>query len=197
MESLTREEKEQRWQEMAARVDKITDKLGMPVDEGIKETVIVLNLLGFPTVQSCEGHTERGVCGPWVDMRPGGIEALAQKQNQALQTLAEARKQKKTEEEYASAYQTLEEIDTAAHEPMTHLAENLIACLAVFYQERQTSYECILVIHHLGLGYRLECQGTSMQYGPFALPRKDGRLPHYQEEMRAFTDFLKARYFEA
>jgi hypothetical protein len=193
MESLTREQKEQRWQEMAARVDKITDTLGMPVDEGIKETVIVLNLLGFPTVQSCEGHAERGVCGPWVDMRPKGTEALAQKRSQAIDRLIKARQQKQPEEE--SVEQILKEVDEAAREPMTHLAENLIARLTAFYQEHQTPYDCILMIHHLGLGYRLECQGTSMQYGPFALPRKDERLPHYQQEMRSFTDFLKARYF--
>lgn len=193
MESLTRGEKEQCWQEMVARVDKITDKLEKPVDEGIKETVIVLNLLGYTTVQSCEGHTERGVSGPWVDIVPGGIETLIQRRHQMIARVVEARKQKQLEEEDIG--HVLREIDEAAREPMIQLAEKLLACLTVFYQEHQAPYDSILMFRRLDLGYRLECYGTSLQSGVPALPRHNERLPQYQEEMRAFTTFLKARYF--
>lgn len=195
MASLAREEKEQRWQEMAARVEKITDKLGMPVDEGIKETVIVLNLLGLPTVQSCEGHPHRGVCGPWVDLRPDGIEAIYENHERALQVLVEVSRKEITREEQASAYQKVNEADAAAREPMILLAERLIAYLTAFYAGRQTPYDCVLTVHVVGMGYRLECYGTSMQFGSYALPRNAERLQPYQEEMRAFTEFLKARYF--
>src|ERR1700685_3524831 len=50
----------QRWQEMEKEVDSWTDALGLGIDGGIKKTVIVLNLLGFKTQQSCEGHFEWG-----------------------------------------------------------------------------------------------------------------------------------------
>ncbi len=40
-------EKEIKWQEKLAEVEKITDRLGMGVDEGIKETVAILLLYGF------------------------------------------------------------------------------------------------------------------------------------------------------
>ncbi len=33
-----------------------TDKLGVPIESGIFDTVLYLNSLGFPTTQSCEGH---------------------------------------------------------------------------------------------------------------------------------------------
>ena len=45
-------------------------RLGMPIDAGIRETVAVLNLLGLPTTQSCEGHVNdrgHGLPAPWVD----------------------------------------------------------------------------------------------------------------------------------
>jgi hypothetical protein len=68
MESFGREEQEHRWQEMAARVDKLVDNLYTPVDEGIKATIFVLYLLGFPTTMSCEGHPAVGRGGPWVEV---------------------------------------------------------------------------------------------------------------------------------
>lgn len=40
------------WKKMTTKVNRITDRLGMPVDEGIKETVIAINLLGFKTIGS-------------------------------------------------------------------------------------------------------------------------------------------------
>ena len=46
------------------------DRLGMAIDAGIRETVAVLNLLGLPTTQSCEGHVNdhgHGLPAPWVD----------------------------------------------------------------------------------------------------------------------------------
>ncbi len=50
---------------------KVTDKLGMPIDKGIVETVAALNVNGFPTIQSCAGHLAKrfGVLqydSPWV-----------------------------------------------------------------------------------------------------------------------------------
>ncbi len=59
-------EKELRWQEMTKYCSHITDRLGQPIDQGILETVIALNVLGIPTVQSCEGHVDHGICAPWV-----------------------------------------------------------------------------------------------------------------------------------
>jgi len=54
-------EKEKRWAEIAERVEQIKDKLGKPIDAGIKEAVIAFQCLGFETRQSCEGHPDWGV----------------------------------------------------------------------------------------------------------------------------------------
>jgi hypothetical protein len=49
-----------------AEVQGIADVLGMPVDEGIAETVACLRALGFRTSASCEGHLDWGEALPWV-----------------------------------------------------------------------------------------------------------------------------------
>src|SRR5216683_6860035 len=56
------------WEEGRSEVSRFTDRLGSPIDEGIFDTVVVLNLLGFRTFQSCEGHLDHGCPYPWVDV---------------------------------------------------------------------------------------------------------------------------------
>jgi hypothetical protein len=51
-----------------SEITTITDALGMPVDKGIRDTVITFWLMGFQTEGSCEGHLERGCASPWVDI---------------------------------------------------------------------------------------------------------------------------------
>src|SRR5260370_29918875 len=58
----------QRWDELAKKFSRTTDRLGMPIDAGIFETVVVLNALGIHTMASCEGHLDHGLPCPWVDI---------------------------------------------------------------------------------------------------------------------------------
>lgn len=44
----------------------MTDKLGMPVDKRMIETVTILKLLGLHTTMSCSGHMQRITGGPYV-----------------------------------------------------------------------------------------------------------------------------------
>ena len=57
------------WHDMYDHVSTWTDRLGRPIDHGIHDTVIALNLLGFPTTASCEGHDDHGTPAPWVAVR--------------------------------------------------------------------------------------------------------------------------------
>ncbi len=65
-----------RWQAMAAEVAGLVDGLGVPVDDGIRDTVIALRLLGIETVFSCEGHLDYGFPCPWVDVAARDAPAL-------------------------------------------------------------------------------------------------------------------------
>ncbi|MEI7810598.1 MAG: hypothetical protein WCI41_03535 [bacterium] len=54
------------WDKKVKEFDKKNKNLLQYLDEGIRETVVALNLLGFPTIQSCEAHLDHGSPGPWV-----------------------------------------------------------------------------------------------------------------------------------
>jgi len=47
---------------------RVADRLGMPLDEGIKETVAAFQLLDFNTQASCEGHLDHDLLTPWIDI---------------------------------------------------------------------------------------------------------------------------------
>jgi hypothetical protein len=76
--------KEAQWNKMKAQVDDWCDGLGMPIDEGIKKSVIVFNLLGFKTDASCEGHLNWGCQHPWIDLSVKDITELKWKELKAL-----------------------------------------------------------------------------------------------------------------
>ncbi len=52
-----------------AEVRGYTDGLGLGLDEGIVDTVAALQLNGFQTSASCEGHVDWGCGAPWVDVQ--------------------------------------------------------------------------------------------------------------------------------
>jgi len=61
-------EKQQNSDNTRDAVNKTGDALGMEIDVGIKETVVLLKALGIPTTASCEGHTKDGLPWPWVEI---------------------------------------------------------------------------------------------------------------------------------
>ena len=97
-------EKQKHWDEITSKVEGIRDGLGEPVDQGIKETVVALKALGFFTAQSCEGHLDRGVAAPWVDI---GFEEIEKDdinaESQSLLLLEAAKMHNLLEEYYEGA----------------------------------------------------------------------------------------------
>lgn len=138
------------WTEAEAFARRLTDGLGYPIDEGIREVVVALNLLGFRTSQSCEGHLDGGHPYPWVDFQ---IEACplwyepAQKEA-CREGLSLA------EEEAATAY--LMALVSAYHH-QDHLYTRLSALLDTFYQARRLSpNDWYIMLHCIHPGfYRL------------------------------------------
>jgi hypothetical protein len=55
--------KELRWQEAEQQLEKFGG-----IEEGIKETVVGLNVFNIETVNSCEGHNNHGRIAPWVSI---------------------------------------------------------------------------------------------------------------------------------
>jgi len=73
----TLKQRESQWSAKQKEIDRLADGLGMGLDDGIKDAVIALQVNGFNTRQSCEGHIDWGCGAPWVDIEaPGGPEPL-------------------------------------------------------------------------------------------------------------------------
>ena len=53
---------------MDTNIGILKDKLGRPVDESIKESVLSFNRAGFVTTQSCEGHLDHAYPAPYIDV---------------------------------------------------------------------------------------------------------------------------------
>ena len=75
-ETLEKNPKQARWKELALRADRITDKLGLPIDTGIKESIVVLHALDFYTSGSCEGQEDHATGAPYIDIESKEVETI-------------------------------------------------------------------------------------------------------------------------
>ncbi len=182
------------WNEMASEVDRWRDGLGKPIDSGIKETVIILNLLDLKTRQSCEGHTDWGCPFPWVDFDLVDAESLKEvsdkiaEYSEKVKPFADLKKFSLEEwEERESLYAKLweyrnlrDKIRQEAYLPIHGLLEN-------FYRTRSASYENEIFLEPL-YG-RIFSFGGQWEHVRSDL-EKEQKLQEYREEMQTFTDFL-------
>jgi hypothetical protein len=53
------ENRQKVWDKTLFELDNKADKLGKPIDEGVKESVCAAEVNGFPVYSSCEGHVEK------------------------------------------------------------------------------------------------------------------------------------------
>lgn len=190
------EYKEQHYQEMQTIVSKLTDKLGQGMDAGIAETVVFLNLLGITTSQSCEGHLEHGTGAPWVDIEDESVNGQCEEATKLFK-LATQRKQQlgSINEEILQLFEQAHQARLAVKRKHINLRQRLLSLLAAFYGQRQVAFDIHLVIQARVDGKsRLESQGADMQ-DVLPLEQRQQKLQVYQQEMQAFTAFLKHLYF--
>lgn len=187
--ALTAEQKHQRWQEVTAWCEQLDPRI--PIDPGIKETVIALNVLDIPTVMSCEGHL-RGPFVPWVNI---AAPDFYEKQKRIKQVQSWLEQQPETDET-RRIVEYMEQQKNVTIQQHLPIRKRLYEYLARFYQERDVPYERRLVLSG-GDGIT----GLSSQGGVLmeilSVEERQQRLLAYQDEMRAFTAFLKQLYFSS
>lgn len=173
--------KEAAWRKVEAEVEKIVDKLGKPVDPGIKESVLALRVSGLSTDGSCEGHLNKPLKAPWIDIGyvPREVSDRVERGWRAGG--------KFSEEDIRMIVKTRNKL----------LAERkqLIQLLNQFYSGRNVPSDRRLVIEVFGNTTRLlPSQGAKLQE---TLPPevRQEMLREFQDEMNAFTQFLKERFF--
>ena len=170
-------EQEIAWERNRAEVDKITDRLGLGIDEKIKESVAAFMVHEFTTSQSCEGHTgeeeKHGASFPWVEVyapEPKGWQ--------------EAKGEKKKELDREWTIKNLEQ------------QQKMMGFFAEFYQGRETPFDARLAFDRIGAfgGFRVQSFGAEVMR---LLPPEEQlkKLEIYRKEMDDFTNFLKSRHF--
>lgn len=168
-QNLKRQQKIDQLDKIHKDIDKIVDALNRPVDAGIKPTVAILNALGLTTTQSCEGHIEGNICGPWVDIGP------------KIPTDPEWYQDKKT-------------LNKLKHDYLL-MRIKLHELLQLFYKERRVDYDTIL--QHAELGYHVRLQSNASELIATLLSEEQEQaLSRYRTEMEAFTAFLTERYLQ-
>jgi hypothetical protein len=169
-------EKEMAWRQKREETDRITDKLGLGIDEAIKEAVTAFRINEFSTRQSCSGHMaddEYKATSPWIDVCAPDPKGWRD---------SEGEKKKELEREL-----TIENLKQQ---------KRVVGLLDEYYLGREVSSDVKLDIERLGLfgGFRVQSTGADTIS---SLPPDEqiNKLISYRKEMDDFAQFLKDRYF--
>src|SRR5581483_1069474 len=179
-----------------ARVARLTDRLGKGIDAGILDTVIALRLSGIHTVSSCEGHLNWGVGAPWVSMAAPPDDRLLRWEDQLSEASGDAddlAAKGGATEAIEAAYRRMHQARLAAKAVHLEVSGRALALLGEYYDLASGPTERRLILTMLGNGRaRLQSQGADFQ----EVRPEDQRahkLLEYQQEMSAFTAFLKGK----
>lgn len=216
-EKMEDQEKNLKLEEIRHDVESIGDRLGKPIDEGIKETVVMFKANELPTSDSCEGHIERGLPVPYVEVSaPNEPEERFVGQNESFEKAAkkynittEEAKTSKIDEAYWEAMKECSQNEeTEEYKKWNKENEKLLAngnnLLEEFYKERKVEPDIKLQIEE-GVGnFRIHNSGEDYQpviekEREFSDEEKKSRaekIEKYRPEMKEFTNFLKEKYFK-
>lgn len=157
-------EVEQLWEEKLNAIRAMAVRRGGPLERGIENPVVAINLLGFATTQSCEGHKNKvGLWNPpFVDFAP----------QTPIDQIPEAEARAATE---------------AARTDMEKL-------LAEFYSGQAVAPdEIIQIAQHSSVGTcRLQCCGGA-EINLIPEEEKLQLVTRYRNEMSRFANFLKTK----
>lgn len=208
--------KKHRWEKMEKEVETWTDALGLGIDPGIKKTVIILNLLGFKTQQSCEGHIDWGRPYPWVSITTEDkqIETLRNEGMKIWNDIKEKEqdiqkkyphlssreapfeeKAQKLEEELKKMYEKYHAIVDKINKLSRLKILPLNNLIANFYSSHAINPDRMLILQEFGIdAFEIFSLGGNWQ-----IVRDENeklkKLKEYQQEIQSFTDFLTDYYF--
>lgn len=202
---------EEHWKALIAKFVKITDRLGMPIDDEIFEVVVALNALNITTIMSCGGHIdERGLIMPWVDVSSPD-PALEEVNEESHRLAKEARMlgrivddiPREDKERRKDAQRALDEkyVELRRNQRKERAIEcvereKLIPYLSQFYEGRSVPFDRRLHFNvRAGGRTRLENQAAGDFYIFSDLETQKRKLSECQEEFSEFARFLKAIYF--
>ncbi len=191
-------QKEAKLRKIEEEIEKVTDGLGLEIDPKIRDTVKFFKAHDFTTYASCEGHIDRGMPYPWVDIGDFLVDderfqELGSKvtYDEATDTQIDNRTPEEREEHGAKVNQAKEKNNLESQRIKDLLEE--------FYSETGSNLRLIL---EQGGWNSVRLQPENMPEGnPDEIREKltkseiEPKLKEYQAEMNRFTEFLKAKFF--
>lgn len=179
------------WENIRTEVERFGKEDPIEMDEGIKDTLVGLIAAGFTTSGSCFGHLDKGTPYPWVWVTHPGIDQLygESSNNNALFEKYELDETSLSQEEN----QRMDEIQEQVRALKAEVIEKLNRILEEFYLGRTPVPGIKLVVSKFGW---LQSEDTldDVAQAPDMLK---SRIVMYREEMNAFAEFLKGKYFNS
>lgn len=205
-------------EEIRKDVKETCDRLGMPIDPGIEETVVMFKANGLPTSMSCEGHPDRGLIAPSITVSAPGepderyvgereiIKEVAEKYNVTTEAVERAY----NEEAWKEAMRKTSDIEETEEykkwdEENKVLLEKMHTLIDEFYQDREVEPDRKLKII-AGAGHfdvhngREDYQSVIEKKQEFTeeeIKERAKKVLKYRDEMNDFTDFLKEKFGES
>lgn len=151
------------------------DRLEQGIDEGIKETVVMLNAFEFPTVQSCEGHIDPKIhteeyspaMAPWVMIYP--------------------------QEPDQENWEDSDELRKKVTEESEKYLSKIVSLLDEFYNGQEVPNDVKLTTDQIAYGFRIQSGGMKSLENPNDKSQQE-KAVRYKEEMKRFTEFLKSKF---
>ena len=177
----------QKWGELAEKFSHVTDKIGMPIDEGILETVVALNARDIPTSTSCEGHLDHGELYPWIDI---GIPSFVRDDTPETTKILELRRRLIELRREQDEDIKMQQLQPESEKLELQQRYKLFGYLTEFYKKREVSIDRIITFD----------RGCIQSQGGDYLPllsedERAKKVNEYSEEMRDFTDFPQVDLF--
>lgn len=199
-----KQDQQERWERGIEQWRHVTDGLGQTIDPGILETVVALNLLSVRTIASCEGHLDVGEAYPWINLGTPESELDEQKRQydeldrvfMSLCELGPMGLPEKISEDALRVFHKRNVLTQKLRSTHQAMIARLLPHLTRFYADRSSSFDAHLTfspIEPFGMMSLHPVGGFFQEMRPEEERRY--KLLEYQEEMRAFTLFLKKQLF--
>jgi len=181
--------KQVEWDKLATQYrEEVGDKLGRGLDEQTIDAVVGLNLLGFETTASCEGHMDHATGGPYLDIRCKAAELFEPKERAIYEAQGLDYRDNAPIEFSPEKYKEWEQIMEQKDEVVMSHVPAVQALLDEFHQSYPIG---TFVARGIGDEIRIEPEEVDIYNG---VVFDQSRLKKYQQELKEFSKFIKDKH---
>lgn len=179
----------EQWLNLSKETRLFTDRVGMPIDRGVLDTVVAFRAWGFVTKASCEGHLDHGLPYPWIDI--GLDDAIEAKIVADRKALFDEQERRYPGQDRGPSHDALRQ----AVRPMSLEANRLVTLLDRFYSTSAGPVYRATLVPSRFMPHRLRLQPAGVIVTT-TYEAPGTWLPVYQTEMNRFGQWLRDRWLQ-